>query len=203
MKRLVVATRNAGKLKEIRSILRDLPLEVLSLLDYPEVEPVEEDGETFEANAVKKALHVAASTGSLTLADDSGIEVDALGGAPGVHSARFAGPGATDEANNAKLLKLLEGVADEGRTARFRCVVAIASPDGRVEVAQGACEGLVTRQERGEKGFGYDPVFLVPEHGLTFGELPEELKNSLSHRGRALAAARRVLEEFLEGSEEG
>ncbi len=197
MTRLVVATRNRGKLDEIRAILASLPVEVASLADYPEIEPIEEDGATFEANAVKKALHVAASTGHLTLADDSGIEVDALDGAPGVHSARFAGPEATDEANNAKLLELMKAVPDAERTARFRCVVAIATPEGHLEVAEGVCEGLVARRERGDKGFGYDPLFLVPEWGMTFGELPEGIKNAISHRGRALAAARNALEALL------
>lgn len=198
MKRLLVATRNAGKLKEIRALLQDLPLEVVSLLDYPGMAAAEEDGETFEANARKKALHVARSSGCLTLADDSGIEVEALGGAPGVQSARFAGPGATDQDNNAKLLKLMEGVPEAKRRARFRCVVALATPEGMVETAEGACEGLITRRAAGEKGFGYDPLFLVPEYGLTFGELPEGIKNRISHRGRALAAARRLLEELLQ-----
>ncbi|MDA2915940.1 XTP/dITP diphosphatase [Nitrospinae bacterium AH_259_B05_G02_I21] len=197
MTRLVVATRNRGKLDEIRAILASLPVEVASLADYPELEPIEEDGATFEANAVKKALHVAASTGHLTLADDSGIEVDALDGAPGVHSARFAGPEATDEANNAKLLELMAAVPDAERTARFRCVVAIATPEGHLEAAEGACEGLVARRERGDKGFGYDPLFFVPEYGMTFGELPEGIKNAISHRGRALAAARNALEALL------
>lgn len=197
MTRLVVATRNRGKLDEIRAILASLPVEVASLADYPEIEPIEEDGATFEANAVKKALHVAASTGHLTLADDSGIEVDALDGAPGVHSARFAGPEATDEANNAKLLELMAAVPDAERTARFRCVVAIATPEGHLEAAEGVCEGLVARRERGDKGFGYDPLFLVPEWGMTFGELPEGIKNAISHRGRALAAARNALEALL------
>lgn len=197
MTRLVVATRNRGKLDEIRAILAALPVEVASLADYPELEPIEEDGATFEANAVKKALHVAASTGHLTLADDSGIEVDALDGAPGVHSARFAGPEATDEANNAKLLELMAAVPDAERTARFRCVVAIATPEGHLEAAEGVCEGLVARKERGDKGFGYDPLFFVPECGMTFGELPEGIKNAISHRGRALAAARNALEALL------
>ena len=197
MTRLVVATRNRGKLDEIRAILASLPVEVASLADYPELEPIEEDEATFEANAAKKALHVAVSTGHLTLADDSGIEVDALDGAPGVHSARFAGPEATDEANNAKLLELMAAVPDAERTARFRCVVAIATPEGHLEVAEGVCEGLVARRERGDKGFGYDPLFLVPEWGMTFGELPEGIKNGISHRGRALAAARNALEALL------
>lgn len=197
MIRLVVATRNSGKLREIRAILEGLAVEVASLADYPEIEPVEEDGATFEANAVKKALHVAASTGHLTLADDSGIEVDALDGAPGVNSARFAGPEATDADNNAKLLHLLEDVPDAERTARFRCVVAIATPEGKVEVAEGVCEGFVERQGRGDKGFGYDPLFFVPEYVFTFGELPEGIKNAVSHRGRALQAARKTLEAML------
>ncbi|MFQ5893415.1 MAG: XTP/dITP diphosphatase [Nitrospinota bacterium] len=197
MTRLVVATRNAGKLKEIRAILSGLPVEVVSLADYPDLAPVEEDGATFEANAVKKAVHVARATGCLTLADDSGIEVDALDGAPGIASARFAGPEATDAANNAKLLRLLADVPEADRTARFRCVVAIATLEGRVEVAEGVCEGLVAHGELGEKGFGYDPLFLVPAYGLTFGELPEGIKNAISHRGRALQATRKALEALL------
>ncbi len=200
MRRLVVATRNAGKMKEIRAILADLPVEAVSLEDYPELPAADEDGETFKENAVKKARHVARATGCLTLADDSGLEVEALGGAPGVQSARFAGPEATDEANNAKLLRLMEEVPEVKRGARFRCVVAIATPEGRVEVAEGVCEGRLTRAERGAEGFGYDPLFLVPAYGLTFGELPEGIKNAISHRGRALAAARGVLEALLEGS---
>jgi XTP/dITP diphosphohydrolase len=198
MRRLVVATSNRGKLQEIRAILEGLAVEVASLADYPELEPTEEDGATFEANAVKKALHVARATGHLTLADDSGIEVDALDGAPGVNSARFAGPEATDADNNAKLLDLLEEVPDAERTARFRCVVAVATPAGEVEVAEGVCEGLVARTERGDKGFGYDPLFFMPELVLTFGELPEGIKNAISHRGRALQAARKALEELVE-----
>lgn len=201
MKRLVVATRNKGKLKEIRAILADLPVEVFSLMDYPEIPPAVEDGETFEANAAKKALHVAASTGCLTLADDSGIEVDALGGAPGVQSARFAGPDATDAANNEKLLRLMAEMPEEKRTARFRCVMAVATPEGRVEVAEGACEGQLSQREMGDKGFGYDPLFFVPEYGMTFGELPEGIKNAISHRGRALTAVRGVLETLLKEAE--
>lgn len=193
MKRLVVATRNAGKLKEIHFILRDLHVGVSSLLDYPDLPPAVEDGETFEANASKKALHVARATGLPALADDSGLEVDALGGAPGVHSARFAGPEATDEDNNSKLLRLLKDVPEEKRSARFRCVIAVATPEGRVDLAQGVCEGRVASKERGDKGFGYDPLFCVAEYGMTFGELPEGIKNAISHRGRALAAARRAL----------
>ena len=199
MKRLVVATGNTGKLKEIRAILADLPVDVVSLADYPEIEPVEEDGATFEANAIKKAIHVARETGCVTLADDSGLEVDALGGAPGVESARFAGPDATDASNNAKLLSLMADVPDEERTARFRCAMAVATAEGRVEVAEGVCEGFVTREERGDKGFGYDPLFFVPASVLTFGELPEDIKNAISHRGRALAGARKVLEALLKG----
>jgi XTP/dITP diphosphohydrolase len=197
VRRLVVATTNRGKLKEIRAILADLPVEIVSLLDYPHVEPAREDGRTFEENAIKKALHAARATGCLSLADDSGLEVDALQGAPGVDSAIFAGEGATDSQNNEKLLKLMEDIPDERRTARFRCVVAIATPEGRVELAEGVCEGVVLRKERGEKGFGYDPLFLVPDYGLTFGELPEGIKNAISHRGRALAAARPILEQLL------
>ena len=131
------------------------------------------------------------------MADDSGLEVDALDGRPGVYSARFAGPGATDADNNAKLLRLLEGVPDPRRTARFRCAIALVSPDGDEYVDEGVCEGVVAREPRGEGGFGYDPLFIVPEYGRTFAELPPEVKDRISHRARALAAAKRRLARLL------
>jgi XTP/dITP diphosphohydrolase len=186
--KLVVATRNRHKLTEIRAIL-DVPgLELLSLLDFPSVPEVVEDGETFEANARKKAVEVAEATGLWAMADDSGLEVDALGGAPGVYSARYAGEPVSYPANNAKLLKNLRGVAN--RRARFRCVLALAAPAGEVRTVSGACEGKISDGNRGTNGFGYDPLFVPDGHDLTFAEMPDADKNRISHRARALARAR-------------
>jgi len=194
--RLVLATRNQGKVRELQDMLKSTNFEVVSLAEYPELPEVEEDGDTFLANAVKKAREIAAATGELTMADDSGLEVDYLGGAPGVHSARFAGEHGNNRANNEKLLKLLEGVPWEKRTARFRCVVAVATPDGEVETAEGTCEGIITPELRGEEGFGYDPLFYFPKYEKTFAELDPDLKNSVSHRGKALRKALKFLERW-------
>lgn len=196
---LVLATRNPGKVRELSQMLAPLGYEVVSLDRYPGVPEIVEDGATFKDNAVKKAATVARHTGRLALADDSGLEVDYLGGAPGVHSARFAGGGHNDRANNEKLLKLLSGVPAEKRSARFRCVVAVATPEGRVFTAEGTCEGIITTEPRGEGGFGYDPLFLVPEYGKTFAELEPAVKNRISHRGRALALAKEILAGLREG----
>lgn len=197
MRRLVVATTNLGKLKEIESILSSLGLEIVSVGAYPGLPEVEEDGDTFEDNAVKKARLTAEATGEVVLADDSGLEVEHLAGAPGVHSARFAGEPKSDAANNAKLLKLLEGVPEKRRRARFRCVIAVAVPGGPVLTAEGTCEGYILNELRGTGGFGYDPLFFLPEFGKTFAELPPEVKNKVSHRGAALAGIREKLAEFL------
>lgn len=194
---LVVATRNLGKLREIQRMLQDLPLEVRSLLEYPDIGPVAEDAPTYEGNAVRKAVAVAQATGEVALADDSGLEVDALGGWPGVHSARFLGEEATDADRNAEVLRRLEGVPLERRTARYRAVIAVALPDGRVETFEGRCEGLIALKPRGSGGFGYDPIFYLPELGCTVAELRPEEKDRLSHRGKALAQARAFLERLL------
>jgi len=191
--RLVLATRNQGKVRELSALLAPLGMEVRSLFDYPEVPPVEEDGRTFMENAVKKARYTCAATGEAALADDSGLEVDCLGGAPGVHSARFAGLPGDDEANNHRLLQLLAGVPLDRRTARFRCAVAVAFPDGELLTAEGTCEGLIVDEPRGKEGFGYDPLFYLPEYGKTVAELDLETKNRVSHRGRAMAAVCELL----------
>jgi XTP/dITP diphosphohydrolase len=196
MTRLVVATRNAGKVREIRKILSDAPgWEVVGLDDLGIPEAPEEDDiegyETFEENALAKARWFAEKTGELALADDSGLCVDALGGAPGVRSRRFA---AVDEArgerqdgaNNRHLLALLADVPDERRTAHYVCAAAAAWPDGRELVRTGTCDGVILCEARGTGGFGYDPLFFVPDEGQTFGELPPDRKNALSHRGRAV-----------------
>jgi XTP/dITP diphosphohydrolase len=185
--KLVIATRNKHKLEEIRSILSVPGLEIVSALDYPEVPDVVEDGTTFEANAIKKAVTLAKATGLWALADDSGLEVDALGGKPGVYSARYAGEPASYPANNSKLLKNLETV--KNRRARFRCVIALAGPDGEVRTVDGRCEGTIGFEERGDRGFGYDPLFIPDGHTRTFAELDSEAKHAISHRGRALRTA--------------
>jgi len=193
-KRIVLATRNRGKMREVKEILGDLGIELLTLDELGPVPEVEEGGETFLENAVKKAKEVSSHTGLPALADDSGLEVDRLNGAPGVRSARFAGPGASDSDRYGKLLSLLEGVPDEKRTARFRCAVALAFPDGRVITAEGSCKGRIADRPRGSGGFGYDPVFISDDPGMIFAEASPELKNSVSHRRRALMKLREILE---------
>lgn len=198
--KLAVATSNAGKLAELRQMLSALDVEVLGSKElFPEPLEIAEEGESFEENAIHKATVVAKLTGMLTLADDSGLEVDALGGRPGVLSARFAGPQATDAQNNAALLEALRDVR-EPMTARFRCVLALVDPSGAepaVVVREGRCEGEITREPRGGFGFGYDPLFVVAGLGRTMAELSEAEKNQLSHRGRALEAMMPELEAAL------
>jgi len=188
--RLLVATKNPGKAREVAQILADSPYEIVSLADYPDAPEVEETGATFVDNAILKAREYTSLTGELTLADDSGLEVDALDGAPGVFSSRFA---PTDPERIAKLLDLLKDVPDEKRAARFRCAIAIAWPDGRVETCEGKVEGTITHEPRGSNGFGYDPVFFVPELGKHFAELESGEKNAISHRGKALEKAKELL----------
>lgn len=187
MPTLILATGNPGKRREIAQML-GASVAIKTLIDMPDAPEIVEDGDTFEANAIKKARILSQHAGRPALADDSGLEVDALNGAPGVYSARFAGPNATDAANNAKLLSLLSDIPDVRRTARFRCAMAIALPNGQVQTASGAWEGRILHAPRGTNGFGYDPLFFVPECGLTAAELPAEEKNRRSHRGSALRA---------------
>ncbi len=186
MPELVIATRNKGKLREISRLLEGSPYTVVGLDAYPDAPEVVEDGDTFAANAIKKAEEIAAHTGALTLADDSGLVVEALSGAPGVHSARYAGESATDADNNAKLLEALRGVPEESRQAAFRCVMALVAPGGSCRTFAGEVKGVVLSQLRGDGGFGYDPLFMVREYGQTMAELPLDLKNRISHRGQAL-----------------
>lgn len=186
--RLVLATRNPGKVAELRALLADLPVELVSAAELPGVPEVEEDAPTLEGNARKKAEALHRHTGLPALADDTGLEVDALGGAPGVHSARFAGQYADDAANRARLVRELEGAAE--RRARFRTVLAFADTDGEVHYFEGLCSGRIIDAERGEGGFGYDPLF-VPDDGpgdQTFAQMSAEAKNLISHRGAALRA---------------
>jgi XTP/dITP diphosphohydrolase len=194
---LVIATSNQHKLKEFKAILKGFPLTILSLKDFPDIPAVVEDGKSFYENALKKALTVVRHTDKITVADDSGIEVDALDGKPGVYSARFAGEDATDEANNTKLLKELEGVSSDKRGACFKCVLVIAQPDGETAFVEGACRGTIIHEARGEYGFGYDPLFLVPEYDKTFSEITPEEKNKISHRARALEKLLKILPQYL------
>lgn len=191
--KVVLATRNAGKVREIEDILAPHGFEVISLQEFPEIGEIIEDGSTFKENAMIKATTVAGYTGLIALADDSGLEVDALDGAPGIHSSRFAGEEKDDQANNRKLLELISDIPAEQRTARFKCVVAIAEPDGWVHLAEGSCEGIIINEPRGEGGFGYDPLFYVPDYDKTFAELDPAIKNKISHRARALEGAVDIL----------
>jgi XTP/dITP diphosphohydrolase len=190
---LLVATGNRGKFIEIKELLRDTVANLYSLKDFPEIPPVEEDGATFAENAVKKAQSAAQATGKPVIADDSGLEVDALGGRPGVYSARFAGEGAGDSENNAKLLREMADLPEEKGTAAFRCVIALCFPDGGCRTFSGELNGIILKKPRGMGGFGYDPLFLVSEYGLTLAELPLAVKNAISHRGKALGRLKEYL----------
>ena len=183
--RLLLATNNAQKVRELRLLLGHLPLQLLTPADLGLSLDVVEDGATFEANALRKARAFADASGLTVLADDSGIEVDALGGRPGVQSARYGGPGLEDEDRVALLLRELADVPDGERTARFRAVLAVAASDGTERVAEGSCEGTVARAPDGANGFGYDPIFFVPALGVTMARLSDEEKGAISHRGNA------------------
>ncbi len=193
IKELVLATRNPDKGRELTALLSDFGISIRTLAEFPAVPEVVEDGETCEANAIKKAVTVARVTGLPAVADDTGLMVEALGGRPGVHAARYAGEGATYEDNCRKLLHELAGVPRERRGARFVTVAAIADPKGKVEAVQGVLDGLITETPAGEKGFGYDPVFFVPELGKTLAQLTPEEKNRISHRARAFAKIKELL----------
>ena len=195
-RRLLVATHNQGKLLEYRQLLQDLPLELTYLDEIGVLEEVAETENTFAANATLKAQYYAKLTGLWTWADDSGLEVDALQGAPGVHSARYAGPAATDQDRYQKLLRELQS-HPRPWTARFQCVVAIARPAADAQTCTGTLEGTITGAPRGLNGFGYDPVFFVPDKGRTLAELPTSIKNRISHRGRASGNAKVLLTNML------
>jgi len=192
--RIVIATSNPHKVDEIRRILCDAPLEIVGLEEYPGVEMPEEDGDTFSANAHIKASAVAAQTGEICLADDSGICVDALGGAPGIHSNRFIGEDSTPDERNAALLRMIAYEPEGQRGAKFACAACIAFPDGRMLEAFETCEGVLTLRPVGGGGFGYDPIFFIPALGKTLAEVPQEEKNKISHRGKAM---RKVTEMLL------
>ena len=193
-RRLVVATLNRAKGRELLELLGDVALDVALLADTPGATLPEETGKTYADNALIKARAAVRATGATALGDDSGIEVDALDGAPGLYSARWGGPGLDDAGRNALMLERLRGVPPARRTARFRCVIAVVDPDGRERLVEGACEGVIAEAPHGEGGFGYDPLFFFPPFGATFGELSAEAKHRVSHRGIAARAARALLE---------
>ncbi len=198
MPRLVIGSRNKKKLVELQDLLSDLPLEVVNLTPWPDLPDVEETGTTFEENARLKATAYAKRTGDWVLAEDSGLVVPALKGRPGVYSARYAGTHGDDAANNARLLAELGPLPDERRAAYYVCVAALAAPDGEVRaIAEGRCNGIILRAARGSGGFGYDPLFMVPEFHQTFGELSLRVKQALSHRGRAVLQLRPELRKLL------
>jgi len=196
---LVVATTNAGKRQELQELLGGGVVELRSLLDYPGAPDVVEDGRTYLDNARKKARSAAQWTGAPVLADDSGLEVDALDGAPGLYSARYAGDDGGGPAHISKLLRNLEGVAALRRSARFRCVIVVACPHDRELVVEGTCAGRITEEPVGTQGFGYDPVFFYEPAGCTFAQMPSSRKQQVSHRAVACAALRPQLEDFLRG----
>ncbi len=191
--RLLLGTNNKAKVREYRVLLEGIPCEIITPAELGITQPVEESGETLEQNAVLKAKAYALMSNLTALADDSGLEVDALGGEPGVLSARYAGEGVSDRERIEYLLAKITDVPWEQRGARFRCIIAVASPDGEVTLCQGECPGIITFEPKGAGGFGYDPVFYLPELDKTMAELSMEQKNRLSHRGRAAMEARNIL----------
>ena len=197
--KIILATQNQGKIREFQELLEDKGIEVLSLLDIPDWEDVEENGKTFADNAALKARAAAQKTGLVALADDSGLEVDALNGAPGVYSARYAGEPKDDERNIDKLLQRLDTISDDQRTARFRCALIMATPVGKEYLTEGVVEGQILRQRRGQDGFGYDPIFYLPEYARTMAELTLTEKNQLSHRAQAFRKVIPILQKYVEG----
>ncbi len=195
--KVVLATRNRGKISELQTLLRDLGVKVISMDEAGEVPEIIEDGTTFRENAMKKALVVSRATGLTAIADDSGLEVNALDGRPGVFSARYSGEGATDRKNYLKLLDEMQDVPDDKRTARFRCVMVACRPDGECISSDGSCKGRIIKEPRGTQGFGYDPVFVPEEDSRTMAELTKKEKNRISHRGRALRILKAELKDFL------
>lgn len=199
MKTIIIATKNPGKAKEFVRMFRPFGYEVQTLLDFPELEDVEETGTTFEENAILKAETVSKQTGKMVIADDSGLMVDALNGAPGVFSARYAGANKDDDANIDKVLEELEDIPDEERTARFYCALAVAVPNQETLTVHGTCEGYILRERRGSYGFGYDPIFFIKDLGKSMAELEPDEKSKISHRGNALRNLEGILDSLVEG----
>jgi XTP/dITP diphosphohydrolase len=200
---LLVATKNKKKLAEIKEILKGLKIKITSLEAYPKAPEIIEDGKSFRENAVKKAIKIAHFTGRLTLGEDSGLCVTALGGKPGIYSSRFSGKGKSDLKNNLKLLRLLKKIPLNKRKAHYHCAVALADRDGLAGVAEGKCFGLIGFEMKGNSGFGYDPLFIIPKHKRTFAQLGEKIKHRMSHRFRALTKAKKIIKEYLKGNKDG
>lgn len=194
---IVLATRNKGKVKELKKLLENIDVNLLSLNDFDDLGEVEETGHTFEENALLKARKRASQTGYIAIADDSGLVVDALSGRPGVMSARYAGINASDDDNNKKLLNELKDMPPEMRNAAFVCTLAVASPSGNEIIASGKCHGVIAEKEKGFGGFGYDPLFFLPQYGKTMAEVSSEVKNSISHRAKAISELVHQLPSFL------
>ena len=201
MKQVIIATKNTGKAREFQALLGKKGIEVKSLLDFPNSPDVEEKGITFAENAILKAEAMARYFHTIVIADDSGLSIDALHGRPGVYSARYAGEEKNDQKNIAKVLEELKGVPFEKRTARFHFALAVAAPGRRTTVVEGTCEGYITEAPKGENGFGYDPIFYVPQKGKTMSELSKEEKNQISHRAKALAKLEKQWDEIINGKE--
>ena len=197
MKELIVATKNKGKLREIKELLKDFDLKITSLADYPDAPEIVEDGRTFAQNAIKKAATIALYTKKLTLGEDSGLEVKALKNAPGIFSARYSDPGATDEKNNTKLMRSLKGVPLTQRQARYRCCAALVDGTRIIDVVDARCGGLIALRASGSNGFGYDPLFFLPRYKKTFGDLDPAVKAKISHRARAMKKIRNSLQSYL------
>lgn len=195
---LVVATKNKKKLEEIREILRGIDLKISSLADYSNFPRIIENGKAFRENAIKKAVKIARFTKKLTLGEDSGLCVDALGGKPGIYSSRFAGKGKSDLKNNLKLLRLLEGLPPNKRKAHYICAVALADKDKLIGVVEGRCDGLIGFKMQGHFGFGYDPLFIIPKYKKTFAQLGPHIKHKMSHRYRALEKAKKIIRKYVE-----
>lgn len=196
MPKLLLASSNLGKIREYRLLLGDLGYQIVTLSEQGISKVITESGNTYEQNAEMKATTYAKLSQLITLADDSGLEVDALHGKPGIHSARFAGKNATDADRVTKLLAMMDGIPWDRRTAHFKCVIAIATPESKLRLCQGKCRGIIAFEAKGKNGFGYDPIFHLPELAKTLAELPLELKNQLSHRGQAAQRARKILNQL-------
>ncbi|MEW6170733.1 MAG: RdgB/HAM1 family non-canonical purine NTP pyrophosphatase [Candidatus Omnitrophota bacterium] len=195
---LIVATRNKKKLQEIKDLLKDFNIKVISLNDVGDAPHIEEDGNSFIENAIKKAATIAMFTKKLTLGEDSGLEVNALGNKPGIYSSRFSGKNANDKKNNLKLLRLLRNVPLKKRSAQYKCAVALVDGKKIIGVTQGSCKGLIGFHSKGKSGFGYDPLFIIPKYNKTFAQLGLEIKHKMSHRARALKKIKAIISRYLE-----
>jgi len=193
MLEILIATNNLGKVKEIKDILDSPEIKILTMKDFPHIPKIEEDGKTYQENAFKKASMVSEYTGKICLADDSGLEIDYLKGKPGIYSSRW---GNSDEERINKVLKLLKDVKKNKRNAKFVCVVVLVFPDGKIYMVKEECKGSITFNPKGEHGFGYDPIFLVPEYNKTFAELGDKIKNQISHRGKAMRRMINIINEL-------